>query len=79
MGNLIHRGTALAQAFVFAAVKHAKEQPKASPKESWVRRRVVLNTDRPGFGVVSEPTISVHAKRSDTESATILKRMGYYS
>ncbi len=47
------RPTALAAAFVNAAVKHREELTKVD-HQRWIARRVAANTERKGFGLVTE-------------------------
>jgi hypothetical protein len=46
----LFRPTSVGLAFVEAAMKHLHEGPKAP----WTARRVMLNTERDGMGVVRE-------------------------
>lgn len=70
---MFQRPTTLAAAFVSAAAKqmHAGKVDHQRGKGSWVARKVLLNTERPGFAVITEFDKSPKKAKSTLSAAAI--------
>ena len=70
---MFQRPTTLAGAFVAAAAKqmHAGKVDHQAGKGSWVARKVLLNTERVGFAVITEYDKSPKKPKNTLDAAAI--------